>query len=151
MLRPGEQPASELDQPEEITNEETAAESARGEIPQPVDDENQDRPLERGQIRAGEQLEEGAERPNKRHKAELLGILYQQLESVMTNRKRKETSYRTMDKKTKAKFDKAILKEINNNLKSGADQALTTEESEKIRRDKPDLVMKSRYVQVCTD
>ena len=53
---------SELDQPEEITNEETAAESARDEIPQPVDDENQDRPLERGQIRAGEQLEEGAER-----------------------------------------------------------------------------------------
>ena len=51
-----------------------------------------------------------------------------------------------MDKKTKAKFDKAILKEINDNLKSGAYQALTTEESEKIRRDKPDLVMKSRYV-----
>jgi hypothetical protein len=76
----------------------------------------------------------------------LLEILYQQLESVMMNRKRKETSYRTMDKKTKAKFDKAILKEINDNLKSGAYQALTTEESEKIRRDKPDLVMKSRYV-----
>lgn len=35
---------------------------------------------------------------------------------------------------------------MNNNLESGACELLTPKESEQIRRDSPDLIMKSRYV-----
>ncbi|CAL1135428.1 unnamed protein product [Cladocopium goreaui] len=100
----------------------------------------------RGQVRHGEHLDEDEERPAKRQRAELLEMMFTQLEQANMNRKRKEINYKTMDKKNQRKFDKAILKEIKNNLQSGAYQALTREESEQIRRDKPDLIMKSRYV-----
>ena len=52
-------------------------------------------------------------------------------------RKRKEITYRNMDKKTQSKFHKAILKEI---LASGAYEALNRKESERIWREKPELV-----------
>lgn len=90
-------------------------------------------PEQRGQVRAGDPPEDEADRPAKRHRTELLEMLYTQLENTMLARKREETTYRNMDKKTQAKFDKAILKEIKNNLASGAYEALSREESEKIQ------------------
>ena len=113
-------------------------------IPEEINQEAEDDG--RGQVRHGEHLDEDEERPTKRQRAELLETMFTQLEQANMNRKRKEINYKTMDKKDQRKFDKAILKEIKNNLQSGAYQALTREESEQIRRDKPDLIMKSRYV-----
>eukprot|EP00435_Cladocopium_sp_Y103_P075376 s90_g57.t1 len=133
-------PLPELDETggrEQVPEEET-------ETPRPLEEESapeEPRP-ERGQVREGEPLP-GEDRPTKRHRTELLEMLFTQLEQTMLSRKRKEITYRTMSKKDQKKFDKAILKEINNNLKSGAYKALSREESEKIRREKPDLVMKS--------
>ena len=72
--------------------------------------------------------------------------MFAQLEKTALTRRRKETNYKSMEKANQKKFDKAILKEINNNMQSGAYQALSRGESEQIRREKPDLIMKSRYV-----
>ncbi len=90
--------------------------------------------------------EPGEERPMKRLRAEFLEILQLQLDQVLNMKKRKEMSYKNMLKEKQQKFDKAILKEIKNNLLSGAYEALDRERSETVRRDKPDLIMKSRYV-----
>ena len=71
--------------------------------------------------------------------------MFTQLEQTALTRRRKETNYKRMEKANQKNFDKAILKEINN-MQSGAYQALSRGESEQIRREKPDLIMKSRYV-----
>eukprot|EP00435_Cladocopium_sp_Y103_P032915 s2710_g8.t1 len=124
--------------PDEPTDE--AGQSPDGQH-EPENDETDPR----GQVRAHEPQGD-EDRPTKRHRTELLEILYTQLENVLLARKRKETTYRNLDKKNQQKFDKAILKEIKNNMTSGAYKALSREESERIRREKPDLIMKSRYV-----
>ena len=79
---------------------------------------------ERGQVRHGGPPEEGEERPTKRQRAELLEAMFTQLEQTALARKRKETNYKNMEKSNQMKFDKAILKEIKNNMQSGAYQAL---------------------------
>ena len=109
-----------------------------------VEDIFDDRGREEG--RAREEPEPGDERPSKRLRAEFLEILQLQLDNVLKMKKRKEIGYRNMDKEKQKKFDKAILKEIKNNLQSGAYEALDRGLSEQVRRDKPDLIMKSRYV-----
>eukprot|EP00435_Cladocopium_sp_Y103_P068193 s512_g31.t1 len=103
--------------------------------------------LHRGQVRQAEGPDEG-EPPAKRHRAEFLEILYNELEKITMTRNRKEITYGRLDHNNKKKFDKAISKEIQNNLKSGAYEVLSREESEKIRREKGHLIMKSRYVLV---
>lgn len=101
--------------------------------------------LHRGQVRRAEEPGD-AEPPAKRLRAELLEIFFQELEKINAIRNRKEVNYGKLMSGGKKKFDKAISKEIQNNLKSGAYEALTREESERIRREKGDLIMKSRYV-----
>eukprot|EP00435_Cladocopium_sp_Y103_P059841 s325_g21.t1 len=46
----------------------------------------------------------------------------------------------------KTKFDKAIQREIENNIESGAYEILDRKTSEEIRRTKPDKIVQSRYV-----
>eukprot|EP00435_Cladocopium_sp_Y103_P067523 s922_g30.t1 len=99
-----------------------------------------------GTVRAHE--EEGNDeesRPSKRLRTELLEIYFTQIENLVT-RKRKEVHLNKMTKLEKERFQKAIQKEIKTNLQSGAYEFLSKEESEKIRRTKPEKVMKSRYV-----
>ena len=50
-----------------------------------------------------------------------------------------------MNPEERSKFQRAIEKEVKTNLASGAYEFLSREESEKIRRTKPEKVMKSRY------
>ena len=107
-------------------------------------EEDEIRPTEERRDRG--EPEPGEERPTKRLRAEFLEVPQLQLDQVLNMKKRKEMSYKNMVKEKQRKFDKAILKEIKNNLQSGAYEALDREKSEAIRRDKPDLIMKSRYV-----
>ena len=72
-------------------------------------------------------------------------IYFNQIEN-MASRKRKEVHLKKMSPEEQDKFQKAIQKEIQTNLKSGAYEFLSKEESERIRRTKPEKVMKSRYV-----
>jgi hypothetical protein len=89
---------------------------------------------------------DGAEdRPTKRMRIELMEIYFNQIEN-MASRKRKEVHLKKMSPEEQDKFQKAIQKEIQTNLKSGAYEFLSKEESERIRRTKPEKVMKSRYV-----
>jgi hypothetical protein len=83
--------------------------------------------------------------PSKRLRTEHLEILLTQLVG-MNQKKRKEVHLNKMTKKEREKFQAAILKEIKTNLKSNAYEVLTREESELVRREKPEKIMKSRYV-----
>ena len=59
---------------------------------------------------------------------------------------KKEVSYKNMTAELKTKFDKAIKREVQNNIDSGAYEILDRSESEHIRRTKPDKIVQSRYV-----
>lgn len=141
---PAEEPMEEDQKIEEepaIDLEESTKEMEIEKEPQAdQDDQNS------GEVRPREAAESSEERPTKRVRTEFLEILQLQLDQVLNMKKRKEMSYRNMCKEKQQKFDKAILKEIKNNLQSGAYEALDRERSEVIRRDKAELIMKSRYV-----
>ena len=64
----------------------------------------------------------------------------------MSARKKKEVHLKKMKPEEQSKFQKATQKEVKTNLASGAYEFLSKEESEMIRRMKPEKVMKSRYV-----
>ena len=72
-------------------------------------------------------------------------IFYNQVET-MAARKKKEVHLKKMKPEEQSKFQKATQKEVKTNLASGAYEFLSKEESEMIRRMKPEKVMKSRYV-----
>ena len=86
------------------------------------------------------------ERPAKRSRVEMLEVFFNSLNNNVAARKRKEAQLNGMSADNKEKFNKAILKEVNNNLESGAYELLDPKTSEEIRRSKPDLILKSRYV-----
>jgi len=101
---------------------------------------------DRGVVRHDHPEPEGPdEPPSKRLRTEHLEILLTQLVG-MNQKKRKEVHLNKMTKKEREKFQAAILKEIKTNLKSNAYEVLTREESELVRREKPEKIMKSRYV-----
>ena len=138
---PEEQP--EIDSPDVVPTtplpDETEDERVGNDALPPAEEHH------RGQVRHADHPEEG-EPPAKRHRMELLETLYNVLEKITMTRNRKEVSYGRLQLTNKKKFDRAISKEIQNNLKSGAYEVLSREESERIRREKGDLIMKSRYV-----
>ena len=138
---PEEQP--EIDSPDVVPTtpipDETEDERVDNDALPPAEEHH------RGQVRHADHPEEG-EPPDKRHRMELLETLYNELEKITMTRNRKEVSYGRLQLTNKKKFDRAISKEIQNNLKSGAYEVLSREESERIRREKGDLIMKSRYV-----
>lgn len=83
---------------------------------------------------------EEEERPSKRNRTELLDAYFMAVEKII-GKNRKEIVFNQLSKENKKKFDQAILKEIRNNLQSGAYEALTREESEEIRRTSRSLAM----------
>ena len=126
------------------------------EVPkeEPLDDEDlhpgDQREADQGQGRGvvrEEHPEEGdeEERPTKRVRTEFLEVMLTQVLS-MNQKKRKEVQLTKMKESEKQKFMRAIEKEIANNLKSGAYEVMSREESEQVRRQKGDKIMKSRYV-----
>ena len=106
--------------------------------------EEQADPENRGQTRDREGEEE--DRPTKRHRAEYIEVLYAKVESLAKQRARKEVTMRKENDPEKIKFQKAIAKEIKNNFTSKAYELISLKESEQVRREKADKVMKSRYV-----
>ena len=108
----------------------------------PMEDQNDQE--NRGQVR--EREEGGEDHPTKRHRAEYVEILYAKVESLAKQRARKEVSMRKENDPERAKFQKAITKEIKNNFTSKAYELISLKESEQVRREKADKVMKSRYV-----
>ena len=100
---------------------------------------------DRGVVRDKPENEE-PEPPAKRHRAELLEIYHMKLESLTATRQRKEVRMKTMEQEEKRKFHKAMAKEVNNNLESGAYEVLGMKESEMVRREKNDKILKSRFV-----
>ena len=68
------------------------------------------------------------------------------LEGLAATRQRKEVRLNNMAKDEKTRFRKAMAKEINTNLESGAYEILGTKESEEVRRSKGDKILKSRFV-----
>jgi len=73
-------------------------------------------------------------------------MYYMKLEGLAATRQRKEVRLNNMAKDEKTRFRKAMAKEINTNLESGAYEILGTKESEEVRRSKGDKILKSRFV-----
>ena len=144
-------PHSEFVEPEKI-NEEPPND-------QPVEEEKQEERMidiedsvrvERGTVRERDEPEESEEneqeRDAKRLRTEFLEILNVAIEKALAAKQKKEITYRKLPESEKGKFQTAIEKEINNNIESGAYIILDKEASERIRREKDDKIVKSRYV-----
>ncbi|CAE7928011.1 RE1, partial [Symbiodinium necroappetens] len=82
----------------------------------------------------------------KRSRAALLEIYHMNLKSLAKQRQKKEAKVTDFHGKDATRLHKAILKEINNNLATGAYEILPLKESEQVRATRPEKVMESRYV-----
>ena len=69
-----------------------------------------------------------------------------QLQALMKQRQRKESTAKDFQGKDAGRLQGAIQKEIRNNLETGAYRLLSTSESEAVLREKREKVMNSRYV-----
>ena len=90
---------------------------------------------------------EALEEPNaKRARLEFLEIFHLKLAEKAMMRKRKEASYRDFRGRDHERLQRAIQKEVNNNLGTGAYELISMEESKYVRSEKPDKIVRSRYV-----
>ncbi|CAE7770550.1 RE2 [Symbiodinium sp. CCMP2456] len=124
-------------QDESATAEPNTALSSWEPVPEP-----RVRPLERNEEDNGT----GEERPTKRTRVELLEIYYAKLETLMKVRQRKEIRLKDLNQHDLDCFLKAAEKEIQNNLSTNAYEILDLDESARIRREKGDRIMESRFV-----
>ena len=86
------------------------------------------------------------EPPGKRSRTHLLELHHFHLQSLAKQRAKKGAKARDLQGEDAIKLQRAILKEINNNLETKAYELLSKAESAEIRRTKPDKIMESRYV-----
>ena len=86
------------------------------------------------------------EPPGKRHRVELLEVYHMRLENLSRMRQRKESRAKDFRGPDAGRLQRAILKEINTNLETGAYKLLPIGESKRVERDKADKIMESRYV-----
>ena len=86
------------------------------------------------------------EPPEKKSRAHLIEVFYAHLPSLAKQRQKKETKASDFRWKHAIKLERAILKEINNNLGTKAYELLSPAGSQTILRTKPEKVMESRYV-----
>ena len=82
----------------------------------------------------------------KRSRIELLEVYHMNLKSLAKQRQKKEAKVQDFVGKDAKRLHKAILKEINNNLATGAYEILDLKESDHIRASRPEKIMESRYV-----
>ena len=129
----------------------------RGEERPTEDDEDEytpslagdgDEDLGRGEVRHRDPGEEpGEPEPkSKRHRTEFMDLLMTSLEKVMAAKLKKEVKFGELRGEEREKFKKAMEKEVKNNLKTKAYVILSPEESEEIRRNSPEKIVKSRLV-----
>ena len=99
--------------------------------------------------REREETEEHAETTEpsaKRGRTEYLEAYYAKVTNLTLARKRKEIRLKELTKHNQDCFQRAILKEVNNNINIKAYRPLSQEDSAKVRRDEGDKIMESRYV-----
>ncbi|OLP81508.1 hypothetical protein AK812_SmicGene37952 [Symbiodinium microadriaticum] len=77
---------------------------------------------------------------------EMLEAYYAKLETLFKTKQRKEVKLKELNQMDLQCFLKAAEKEIQNNLNTQAYEKLNAEESERVRRTRPDRIMESRYV-----
>ena len=131
----------------DITEDERAGPAPEPSEPAPMDaDPSTTEARPAGVIRAGADDLHEEERPAKRHRQEFLEAYLTNVEGLTKQRKRKETIFNQLSSRDKVKFEKAIAKELKQNLLSGAYELISLKESEEIRRQKPDKIMKSRFL-----
>lgn len=104
----------------------------------------------RGEVR-GRETEENVEETDagpaaKRARHELVELYMTAVEKAMANKWKKEIQFSKLEEERRGPFMRAIDKEIRNNLKTGAYELVSAEESERIRRDESEKIVKSRYV-----
>ena len=123
-------------------SEEAPEEPLSGETPDHQVDEGQEtrtRPAEED----GDGLDD---RPAKRLKTEFLEIYWSAVEKALAAKQKKEIVFKQLSDDLRPIYLNAIKKEILNNIESGAYMILDPETSERIRREKDDKIVKSRYV-----
>ena len=94
--------------------------------------------------RDGTELDEPP--PGKRSRLEWLEIYNMTLQALAKQRQKKEVTIKDFVGPDIKKLERAMLKEINNNLTTGAYEFLDRKLSREILATKPDKVMESRYV-----
>lgn len=103
--------------------------------------------------REHEDVERGSEpdcggQAAKRSRLEFLEIYYNEVLNKYTThqKKSKEATLRDFQGRDYERLQRAIHKEYNNNLATGAYRLLSAQESSELRKSGPDKIMKSRYV-----
>ena len=113
------------------------------------DDQHREEPRGTLRQRPEEGENEGKEQPgapSKRTRIEWNEIFYQGALTAMAMKQKKEIKYKDLVGIVREKFDTTIMKEINNNLNTGAYEVLSPEESEEVRRREDVNILQSRYV-----
>ena len=90
--------------------------------------------------------DETVEPPTKRTRTHLLELYYAKLETLFKTRQRKEIRLKELNQHDLECFLRATEKEIANNLETKAYEKIDAETSARIRQEKPDRIMESRYV-----
>lgn len=98
-------------------------------------------------VRDREQVEEDPEEPqNKRMRTEFLDLYLTSLDKAWAAKVKKEENFKDLKGERREKFLQAIRKEIQNNMDTKAYKMLSPEESEKVRREAAEKIVKSRFV-----
>ena len=84
----------------------------------------------------------------EKSRLEYLEIYLTKVENLIKAKQKKEIRLNELSAKNRRCFEKAILKEINNNKTIGAYTKLTPEESANVRQTMPEKIMESRFVLV---
>eukprot|EP00435_Cladocopium_sp_Y103_P045885 s792_g13.t1 len=143
-------PQAELVQPESVAPRSDAA--APEDLPQPATPPDAELPAEDRKREFGEVAQtEGTweELPvSKKSRLELLEVYFMAVsnKSAARQKKGKESTMKDFQGRDRERLLRAIQKEFNNNLSTGAYELLSPQESARIRAVSPDKIMKSRYV-----
>ena len=86
------------------------------------------------------------EQPTKRTRLEYLEIYHLKVENLVKSRQKKEIRLKELSGKNYQCFNKAITKEIKNNIDIGAYKVLDLEESARVKQQEGDKIMDSRFV-----
>ncbi|CAE7655231.1 RE1 [Symbiodinium sp. CCMP2592] len=114
------------------------------EVPEAGGGEGERPSLMEGELKR--ELDEGDQPPGKRSRMHLLEIYNAQLQALAKQRQKKESHAKDFRGKDAARLQRAIAKEVSNNLATGAYKLLSIKESDELRRCKADKIMESRYV-----
>ena len=141
------QPPPGLAPPSSLSEREETTDMAEETPESPTMEEIGDRKRDHEEVEASEP---GVELPvSKRSRLELLEVYYNEVlqqKSTPKQKKGKEATIKDFRGRDYERLQRAIHKEYNNNLATGAYRLLSAAESLQLRNTQPDKIMKSRYV-----